>query len=174
MLVSKVSKLPTLLLGLSTFPSGWLFLAILIMTSKTRWRSLILIPICCRSRARPLPIPLLSGVKPSLWWMITPTSGLGRITPTFETEFFLHIFWGLSCLEFPLYSLSEMPVCSYFHLFAIFGVFVRNVGWVFAILFEVFLIECQEEIHHFAGWERGLKGHKKFVNKTFVNKLAFP
>ena len=45
---------------------------------------------------------------------------------------------------------------------------------MFAILFEVLLIEIQEEIHHFAGWEGGgLKG-RKIVNKNFVNKLAFP
>ena len=36
-----------------------------------------------------------------------------------------------------------------------FGRFVRNFGWVFAILFEVLLIEIQEEIQHFAGWEGG-------------------
>ena len=47
---------------------------------------------------------------------------------------------------------------------------------MFAILFEVLLIEKQDEIHHFAGWEGGggSMGHKKFVNKNFVNKLAFP
>ena len=44
---------------------------------------------------------------------------------------------------------------------------------MFAILFEVLLIEIQEEIHHCAGWEGG-KGRKHFVNKHFVNKLAFP
>ena len=32
---------------------------------------------------------------------------------------------------------------------------------MFATLFEVLLIEIQEEIHHFAGWEGGgVKGHK--------------
>ena len=32
---------------------------------------------------------------------------------------------------------------------------------MFAILFEVLLIEIQEEIHHFAGWQGGgVKGHK--------------
>ena len=51
--------------------------------------------------------------------------------------------------------------------------FVRNFGQVFAILFEVLLIEIQEEIHHFAVWEGGLRG-AKIVNKHFVNKLAFP
>ena len=34
-------------------------------------------------------------------------------------------------------------------------------------------IENQEEIHHFAGWEGGLRG-AKIVNKNYVNKLAFP
>ena len=42
-----------------------------------------------------------------------------------------------------------------------------------AILFEVLLIETQEEIHHFAGWEGGQWG-TKIVNKNFVNKLASP
>ena len=51
--------------------------------------------------------------------------------------------------------------------------FVRNFGGVFAILFEVHLIGIQEEIHHFAGWEAGLRG-AKIVHKHFVNKLAFP
>ena len=32
---------------------------------------------------------------------------------------------------------------------------MRNFGCVFAILFEVLLMEIQEEIHHFAGWEGG-------------------
>ena len=46
---------------------------------------------------------------------------------------------------------------------------------MFAILFEVLLIENQEKIHHFAGQEGGgFKGHKNFVNKNLVNKLAFP
>ena len=46
---------------------------------------------------------------------------------------------------------------------------------MFAILFEVLLLEIQEEIHHFAGWEGGglLRG-AKIVNKNFVNKRAFP
>ena len=59
-----------------------------------------------------------------------------------------------------------------------FGGFVRNFGGVFAILFEVLLIEIQEKIHHFAGWEGGSRGtkivNKHFVNKHFVNKLPFP
>ena len=34
---------------------------------------------------------------------------------------------------------------------------------MFAILFEVLLIEIQEEIHHFAGWEGGgVKGRKNY------------
>ena len=44
---------------------------------------------------------------------------------------------------------------------------------MFAILFEVLLIEITEEIHHFAGWEGGLRGTKS-VNKNYVNKLASP
>ena len=43
---------------------------------------------------------------------------------------------------------------------------------MFAILFEVLLIEIQEEIHHFAGWEGGSRG-TKIANKHVVNKLAF-
>ena len=34
---------------------------------------------------------------------------------------------------------------------------------MFAILFEVLFIEVQEEIHHFAGWEGGVKGHENCV-----------
>ena len=45
---------------------------------------------------------------------------------------------------------------------------------MFAILFEVLLIEIQEEIHHFAGWEGGGSRGTEIVNKNFVNKLAFP
>ena len=45
---------------------------------------------------------------------------------------------------------------------------------MFAILFEALLKEIQEEIHHFAGWEGGVTGYKNYVNKHFVNKLAFP
>ena len=44
--------------------------------------------------------------------------------------------------------------------FPIFGGFVRNFGRVFAILFEALLIEIQEEIPHFAGWEGVVNGHK--------------
>ena len=44
---------------------------------------------------------------------------------------------------------------------------------MFVILFEVLLIEIQEEIHDVAGWKGGLRG-PKIVNKNFVNKLAFP
>ena len=45
---------------------------------------------------------------------------------------------------------------------------------MFAILFEVLLIEIQEEIDRFAGWEGGGLRGTKIVNKNFVNKLAFP
>ena len=45
---------------------------------------------------------------------------------------------------------------------------------MFAILFKVLLIEIQEEIHHFAGWEGGGVRDTKIVNKNFVNKRAFP
>ena len=45
---------------------------------------------------------------------------------------------------------------------------------MFAILFEALLLEIQEEIPHFAGWEGGGSNGHKSVNKTFVNKLAFP
>ena len=44
---------------------------------------------------------------------------------------------------------------------------------MFAILFEALLIEIQEEIPLFAGWEVGVNGHRKCEQK-FVNKLAFP
>ena len=45
---------------------------------------------------------------------------------------------------------------------------------MFAILFEVLLIEIHEEIHHFAGWEGGGLRGTKVAYKNFVNKLAFP
>ena len=45
---------------------------------------------------------------------------------------------------------------------------------MFVILFEVLLIEIQEEIHHFVVWEGGGSRGTKIVNKHFVNKLAFP
>ena len=45
---------------------------------------------------------------------------------------------------------------------------------MFAILFEALLIEIQEEIPHFPGWEGGGLMSAKIVNKNFVNKLAFP
>ena len=41
-------------------------------------------------------------------------------------------------------------------------------------MFEVLLIEIQEEIHHFAGWEGGGLRGAKIVNNNFVNKLALP
>ena len=45
---------------------------------------------------------------------------------------------------------------------------------MFASLFEVLLLmQIQEEIHHFAGWGGGLKGHL-YREQDFVNKLAFP
>ena len=43
---------------------------------------------------------------------------------------------------------------------------------MFRILFEVLLIEIQEEIHHFAGWG-GLRG-TKIVNRHLVSTFAFP
>ena len=39
---------------------------------------------------------------------------------------------------------------------------------------EVLLIEIQEEICHFVGWEGGGFRVTKIVNKNVVNKLAFP
>ena len=51
---------------------------------------------------------------------------------------------------------------------------MRNFGWVFAILFQGLLIQIQEEIHHFAGWERGGLRGTKIVNKDFANQQAFP
>ena len=69
---------------------------------------------------------------------------------------------------------SETPVCSSFCLFAMFGEFVRNFGWVFVILFDVLLVEIQEEIPDFAGWEGGGLEGTKIVNKHFVNKQIRP
>ena len=68
---------------------------------------------------------------------------------------------------------SEMPDCSYFCLLAIFGEFVGNFGWMFAILFEGSLIEIQDEIHHFLvfGKGGGLR-RTKIVNQNVVNNLG--
>ena len=71
----------------------------------------------------------------------------------------------VSCCTFVLLLNS---VCSQF-LEGLFA-FLR----FFAILFEALLIEFQEEIHHFAGWEGGGLRGAKMVNKHFVKKLAFP
>ena len=73
---------------------------------------------------------------------------------------------------FFLLSRNFVVVAQAPSLFAIFGGSVRNFGGVFAILFEVLLIEIQEEIHHFAGWEGGGLIGAKIVNKNFVNKLG--
>ena len=53
---------------------------------------------------------------------------------------------------------------------------VRNFWRVcsqFWLLFEALLVEIQEEIHHFLGWEGGGLRGTKIANKNFVNKLAF-
>ena len=44
---------------------------------------------------------------------------------------------------------------------------------MFAILFEVLLIEIQEEIRHFAGWEGGLVGHKN-CEQAFCEQTGVP
>ena len=49
---------------------------------------------------------------------------------------------------------------------------------MFAILFEVLLIEIQEEIHHFAGWEGGgvkwcENCEQKFCEQTGVSYFSF-
>ena len=41
-------------------------------------------------------------------------------------------------------------------------------------MFEALLIEIQEYIHHFLGWEGGGVKGQEIVNKNFVNRLAFP
>ena len=72
---------------------------------------------------------------------------------------------GKNCRETPFVpslkgpNVSETSICSWFCLFAILGGFVRNFGSVFAIWL--------------GGEGGGLRG-AKIVNKTFVNKLAFP
>ena len=43
---------------------------------------------------------------------------------------------------------------------------------MFAILFEVLLIQVQEEIYHFAGWEEGgVKGHNN-CEQTFCEQTG--
>ena len=50
------------------------------------------------------------------------------------------------------------------------GGFVRNFGWVFTILFDALLIiEIQEEIPHFVGWEGGGLMGTQILNQMFVN-----
>ena len=49
--------------------------------------------------------------------------------------------------------------------------FVRNFGRVFAIRFEILLIEIEEEIHHFAGWG-GFKGREN-CEQTFCEQTGF-
>ena len=43
---------------------------------------------------------------------------------------------------------------------------------MFAILFEVLLIENQEEIHHFAGWEGGGVKGRKNCEQTFCEQTG--
>ena len=43
---------------------------------------------------------------------------------------------------------------------------------MFAILFEVILIEIQEEIHHFAGWEGGGVKGRKNCEQTFCEQTG--
>ena len=54
-----------------------------------------------------------------------------------------------------------------------FGGFVHNFGRVFAILFEVLLIEIQKKSVTLLVGRGGVRSSKA-VNKYFVNKLAFP
>ena len=73
------------------------------------------------------------------------------------------IFLQLQLHDLIIYQ-TKFQIRPFVHNFACLqileGLF-RNFRRVFAILFEVLLIEIQEEIHHFAGWEGGVKGHKK-------------
>ena len=45
---------------------------------------------------------------------------------------------------------------------------------MFAILFEVLVIQVQEEIHHFAVLGGGGSRGTKIVSKRFVNTMAIP
>ena len=66
-------------------------------------------------------------------------------------------------------------VCGCFRAgYAIFGEFVHNFGWVFAILFEGLSIEIQEEILHFAVLGGGVKEHQNRRTKIYMNKMRFP
>ena len=64
-----------------------------------------------------------------------------------------------------------MPVCWSFFLFAIVGEFVRNIGWVFAVLFEVPFNANPRGNPSLCCLGRGYRGTQKFWTK-FVNKLA--
>ena len=66
-----------------------------------------------------------------------------------------------------LFETSRNSVCSQF----LEGLFAILEG-LFAMLFEVLLIEIQEDIHHFAGWEEGgVKGHKN-CEQTFCEQTG--
>ena len=97
---------------------------------------------------------LKSWVKPSEPWKDKPcVAGIHDLQVCTSTT------WGcpksLKIRKYQLSFLSEALLCSSFCLFAIFGGFVCNFGWVFVIRFEVFLVRIQEKTHHFAGWEIG-------------------
>ena len=69
------------------------------------------------------------------------------------------------------HNISQCPfvhnsVCNF--LESLFAIVVE-----FAILFEVLLMQIQEEIHHFAAWEGGVEGHQNceqnFCEETGVS-----
>ena len=71
------------------------------------------------------------------------------------------------------FASSETPICSWLCCSHFWESLFAILGWAFTILFEIILIEIQEEIHHFAGWDGGGLRGTKIVKKHFVNKLAF-
>ena len=65
---------------------------------------------------------------------------------------------------FPRKSIREGASIRNARVFIFWRVCSQFLEGLFAILFEVLLIEIQEEIHHFAGWEGGGLSGANFVN----------
>ena len=75
------------------------------------------------------------------------------------------MFWSLKNQEHPFVRNS---VCSQFSE-GLFAILAECSQFCLRAFFQI-----QGEIHHFAGWEGGWLRGTKIVNKTFVNKRAFP
>ena len=94
---------------------------------------------------------------------VSQISGMYKIYTYTSNMFGINYFWNV----FQKRLFVHNSVCSQFleSLFAI-------VAECSQFCLRAFLIEIQEEIHHFAGWEGGGLRGTTIVNKYFVNKLA--